>query len=144
MTAKEYLGRAKNIDRKIRLAHEEVARLRRLSESIFVPATTEEKVQHSKNTEAPFVKYVEKIIEKENELKSEAEELSRVHIETLQAIDTLPELEERMVLKCRYVYDYSWTETAQALHMGQSSAVRLYQRALRNFTKSASAFLESW
>lgn len=142
MTAKEYLGRAKNIDRKIRLAHEEIARLRKLSVSITA-APQDEKVQHGKNTEAPFAKYVEKIIEKENELKSEAEELSRVHIETLQAIDTLSELEERMVLKCKYVYDYSWLETAEALHMGQSSAIRLYQRALRNFTKSAADFLKS-
>ena len=143
MTAKEYLGRAKNIDRKIRLAHEEIARLRKLSKSITAPVTTEDKVQYSKNTEAPFVRYVEKIIGKEEELKAEAEELSRIHIETLQAIDTLNDLEERMVLKCKYLYDYSWTETAQALHMGQSSAIRLYQRALRNFTRSALAFLES-
>lgn len=132
-----YIGR----DRKIRLVHEEIARLRNLSESISAPISSE-KVQHSKNTEAPFVKYVEKIIEKEEELKSEAEELSRVHIETLQAIDTLPVLEERMVLKCKYLYNYSWLETALALHIGQSSAIRLHQKALENFTKSAEGLLK--
>ena len=141
MTAKEYLERAKNINRKICLAYEEIARLRKLSESISSP-TLEEKVHQNTNTDAPFVKYVEEIIEKEEELKAEAEELSRVNIEILQAIDTLTELEERMVLKCKYIYDYSWSETAMALHVGQSSAIRLYQRALRNFTKSAEKFLK--
>lgn len=143
MTAKEYLGRAKNIDRKIRLIHEEIVRLRELSRSISGTSVTDEKVQHSKNIDAPFVTYIEKIIEKEKELQAEAEELSKVHIETLRAIDTLKDIEERMVLKCKYLYDYSWLETAQALHMGQSSAIRLYQRALNNFTRSAAEFLKS-
>lgn len=141
MTAKEYLERAKNIDRKICLVHEEIARLRSLSESISSPSF-DEKVQHSANIEAPFVKYIEKIMGKEEELKNEAKTLARVHIETLQAIDTLPVFEERLVLKCKYLYNYSWMKTAQALHMGQSSAIRLHQKALRNFEKSAEDFLK--
>ena len=141
MTAKEYLERAKNINGRIRLVCEEITRLRSLSESISSPSF-EEKVQHSTNIEAPFVKYIEKIMEKEEELKKEAETLSRVHIETLKAIDTLPMFEERLVLKCKYLYNYSWLKTAQALHMGQSSAIRLHQRALRNFEKSAEDFLK--
>ena len=70
MTAKEYLERAKNINGKIHLVCEEITRLRSLSESISSPSF-EEKVQHSTNIEAPFVKYIEKIMEKEEELKKE-------------------------------------------------------------------------
>lgn len=133
MTAKEYLEQAYRIDQRIKFAYDELNRLQELSTDISSPIL-DEKVQTTKKTEAPFVKYVEKIMEKEEEIKTEIDKLIKLKDEIIKAIDSLDKFEERAVLKYRHLFNYSWLEIAKKLNIGQTTAVRIYNKALRNLS----------
>ena len=62
MTAKEYLRQAYRLDQKICSDLEEVASLREMASSVSSPQLTE-RIQTSKNYDAPFVRSLEKIME---------------------------------------------------------------------------------
>ena len=70
MTAKEYLHQAYRLDHKINSDIEELGRLREMAASISAPQLGD-KVQTSRNTDAPFVRSIEKIIELENKIKEQ-------------------------------------------------------------------------
>ncbi len=55
MKVKEYLGQAYRLDQRINSDIEELGKLREMSNSISSP-TWEERVQTSRNTDAPFVR----------------------------------------------------------------------------------------
>ena len=68
MKVKEYLGQAYRLDQRINSDIEELGKLREMSSSISSP-TWEERVQTSRNTDAPFVRSVFKIMELEDKIK---------------------------------------------------------------------------
>ena len=70
MTAKEYLHQAYRLDHKINSDIEELQRLREMSFSISSPQLGD-RVQTSRNTEAPFVKCIFKIQEMEEKIDAE-------------------------------------------------------------------------
>ena len=61
MTAKEYLSQAYRLDQRIDSNISEITRLREMACGISSPSW-EEKVQTSRNTDAPFVRCLEKIM----------------------------------------------------------------------------------
>ena len=63
MTAKEYLSQAYRLDQRIDSNIAEITRLREMACGISSPSW-EEKVQTSRNTDAPFVRCLEKILKK--------------------------------------------------------------------------------
>ena len=86
MTAKEYLSQAYRLDQKINSHIEEVSRLRSMAQSISSPGWGE-KVQSSRNTDAPYVRCLEKIIALEgiySEKISEQSELIRRIIDEIE------------------------------------------------------------
>ena len=64
MTAKEYLSQAYRLDQRIDSNIAEITRLREMACGISSPSW-EEKVQTSRNTDAPFVRCLEKIMDLE-------------------------------------------------------------------------------
>jgi DNA-directed RNA polymerase specialized sigma subunit len=134
MTAKEYLEQAYTVDKRIRFAYDEIVRLREMAENISSPKL-EERVQTSKSNEAPFVKYVDKLLEKEEEIKLEVDKLVKLQDDIIRSIELVDDFTEQTVLKYRYIYNYSWVRIAKKLNMCRSSVIAIYNKALENFSE---------
>ena len=76
MTAKEYLSQGYRLDQRIRLVSEEITNLQELAGSVSSPGF-EEHYNATRNTEAPFIRTIYKIMELEEKLAGHWEEAIR-------------------------------------------------------------------
>ena len=129
MTAKEYLRQAYRLDQKINSDLEEVAALREMASSVSSPQLSE-RVQTSKKGDAPFVRCLEKIIELEDKINKEIDLLVELKKEIRTVITTVEDTDERMVLKYRYVHNYTWEQIGNELHADARTVRRWHGKAL--------------
>ena len=99
MTNKEYLRQAYRLDQKINSDIEEVARLREMSTSITSPVLGD-KVQTSRNGDAPFVRSIEKILMLEAKIDREIDLLVDLKSQMRDVIAAVPESGLVMMLLC--------------------------------------------
>ena len=88
MTAKEYLSQAYRLDQRIDSNIAEITRLREMACGISSPSW-EEKVQTSRNTDAPFVRCLEKIMDLEKVVNSEIDTLVDLKRQIRTTVDTV-------------------------------------------------------
>lgn len=131
MTVKEYLRQAYRLDQKISSDLEEVALLREMVSSVSSPQMTE-RVQTSRNTDAPFVKALEKIVDLEEQINKEIDLLMELKKEIREVITTVDDTDERMVLKYRYVHNYTWEQIGNELHVDARTVRRWHGKALQH------------
>ena len=131
MTAKEYLRQAYRLDQRISSDLEEVASLREMSASVSSPQLTE-RVQTSRNTDAPFVRALEKIMDLEERINKEIDLLMELKKEIRAVITTVEDTDERMVLKYRYVHNYTWEQIGNELHADARTVRRWHGKALQH------------
>ena len=129
MTAKEYLRQAYRLDQKINSDLEEMAALREMAASVSSPQLTE-RVQTSRNTDAPFVRCLEKIMDLEHRINQEVDLLVDLKDEIRAVITTVEDTDERMVLKYRYVHNYTWEQIGNELHADSRTVRRWHGKAL--------------
>ena len=129
MTAKEYLRQAYRLDQKINSDLEEVAALREMASSVSSPQLSE-RVQTSRKGDAPFVRCLEKIIELEDKINKEIDLLEELKKEIRMVITTVEDTDERMVLKYRYVHNYTWEQIGNELHADARTVRRWHGKAL--------------
>ena len=98
MTPKEYLKQAYRLDHRINSDIAELGRLREMSTSISSPSLGE-KVQTNRNTDAPFVKCLERIYSLEEKINEEIDLLVNLKEEIRSVIDMVSNTVERMVLR---------------------------------------------
>lgn len=131
MTSKEYLSQIYNLDHKIYLMRLEAEEYRRLSYSLPGQDFTKPFVKSSNpNTEAPFMKWLVKALDKEKEIEQEIERLNNLKIEVIDVIDKLENLEYRMLLKLRYLQALSFGEISKKMYASPSSIKRWHNEAL--------------
>lgn len=131
MTVKEYLRQAYRLDQKISSDLEEVALLREMVSSVSSPQMTE-RVQTSRNTDAPFVRALEKIMDLEEQINKEIDLLMELKKEIRIVITTVEDTDERMVLKYRYVHNYTWEQIGNELHADARTVRRWHGKALQH------------
>lgn len=127
MKVKEYLGQAYRLDQRINSDIEELGKLREMSSSISSP-TWEERVQTSRNTDAPFVRSVFKIMELEDKINAEIDNLVELKKQIRTVIDEVCQECEPF---CRRAYtDYfCWRKWCAVLWI--SCLHRFFGRAYR-------------
>ena len=89
-------------------------------------------MQTSKNTDAPFVRALEKIIDLEEHINKEVELLMELKKEIRVVITTVEDTDERMVLKYRYVHNYTWEQIGNELHADARTVRRWHGKALQH------------
>lgn len=129
MKAKEYLHQAYRLDHRINSDIEEMARLREMASSVSSPVFGE-KVQTSRSTEAPFVRCIEKIMLLEKQINNEIDTLVDLKEQIRGVIDRVPDTDERMVLRYRYVHNYTWEQIGDELNVDKSTVRRWHGNAL--------------
>ena len=131
MTAKEYLEQAYKLDRQINSHLEEVRSLRELATGLSSPAFGE-KVQSSVSGDASFVKTVESIIRMENRVNKEIDQLVALKEQIHNALLTVSNPRERMILRGRYIDGKSEKYLAADLDLDVRTIRRLHKHALEN------------
>ena len=130
MPPKEYLSQVYKLDHKIYLMKLEVEEYRRLASSIPGQDFTRERVQTTRNLEAPFVKWIYKAIDKEDEIKKKMEELLKIKTEVLSVIDKIENDNLRVVLKLRYIDSLSWPQISEKIYASEKTVRRWHNQAL--------------
>ena len=102
MTVKEYLHQAYRLDQRIKSDTMEAQNLREMAGSVSAIQYDKDRVQTSRNTEAPFVRTLEKLWTLEKKIAGELEMLSDLKKQIREVIEAVPDTDERMVLKYRF------------------------------------------
>ena len=129
MTTKEYLHQAYRLDHKINSDIEELSMLREMSSSVSSPQLGE-RVQTSKNTDAPFLKCINKILELEEKINQEIDLLIDLKTEIRGVIEKVDNTDEQMVLRYRYIHNMTWEEIGDELNADSSTVRRWHNKAL--------------
>ena len=126
MTAKEFLRRARTVDRRVDEAQERVDRLRarleagRMSQITGMP----------RGGGADWTETADKLIELEQRVNARTRELVRWKLAAIDAIDAVEEARLREVLELYYVDGYSWARVAERMGLDLRWVYRLHGKAL--------------
>lgn len=131
MTAKEYLSQAYRLDQRINSDIAELGRLRLMSQNISSPGF-EEHYNATRNTDAPFVKQIEKIMELEKTINEEIDRLVDLKAQIRLTIDSVQNTDERMVLRYRYVDHMTWEQIGMTLYADPRTVRRWHGNALNH------------
>ena len=129
MNAKEYLQQGFYLDKKIESNLREVAELRHLCLGISA-AGLEESHNPNRPTEAPFVRTIEKIWEREQEINREVDRLVDLKKEIGETIRRVEDPRQRTVLEYRYLCYMRFTKIAEVLNYGESTIRVWHQKGL--------------
>lgn len=132
MTNKEYLNQAYRLNERINSNLKEIDELRALAVSIGSP-TMGERVSGSHSTEAPFARAIMKIDELEHKLDAEIDRLIDLKAEISNAIKTVQNPDEEILLRYRYINCYGWNKICALMSVSQRTVHRIHASALKNF-----------
>jgi len=131
MKAKEYLHQAYRLDQRINSDIEEIERLRAMATSVSSP-NWDEKVSHSPNTNAPFVRCLERIVDLENKINAEVDRLVNLKEQVREVIEKVSNTDEQMVLRYRYIHNLTWEQIGDELNADKSTVRRWHGNALNH------------
>lgn len=134
MTTKDYLRQAYRLNERINSHLEEIENLRDMSCRIKGVSYGEHIPSPNKQTEAPFMKILYKIMDYEERINDEIDHLVDLKQEMESAIEKLPNMDERLLLRYRYLENHSWEEIGMLLNASVRSVHRIHSSALKNFS----------
>lgn len=132
MTAKEYLKQAYRLHERIDAHIAELEELRDMSTRIQ-GVSFEEHFSSTRNTDAPFVKLIGKIMDMEARINSEIDRLVDLKAEMDMVIEQVEDIEERLLLRYRYLDNMTWDDIATRLSVSSRTVHRIHSAALQNF-----------
>lgn len=129
MKTKEYLNQAYRLDQRINSDLTELERLRMMSTSISSPSW-EEMPGGTRPTEPAFVRCICKIIDLENKINAEIDRLVDLKAEIRKVIEAVPDADEQMVLRYRYIHNYTWERIGTEMMADSRTVRRWHDNAL--------------
>ena len=129
MTPKSYLNQAYRLEQRIRLDKEEIEQLQTLSVNVSSPSF-EEHYNPNRNTEASFMKTLEKAWKYQDKVNDELDLLLKLKVEIHDVICEVSNVDERLVLTYRYGKNYTWARIGEELHVDERTVRRWHNRAL--------------
>ena len=129
MTAKEYLSRAFDIERGIRVRREQLQYLKDLTERITT-ATDGVRVDGTA-PQSRIAVTVEKIVDLEQLIRRDAERMVRVYGEIQAVIDRIENPTYRVLLTWRYLCFKTWEQVSDEMHYSWQWVHKLHSRALK-------------
>ena len=126
MTAKEFLRRARSVDRRIDEATERVERIRARLEAGRMSSVT----GMPRGGVQDWTATADRLIELEKDVNARIREMCRLKRLAQEAIDRVEEARLKEVLELYYIDGYSWTQVAQRMGLDKRWVFRLHGRAL--------------
>lgn len=134
MTAKDYLNRPFILNNKINDKLIKLECYKELSTSVSSPSF-EEKFSGTRNLEPPFVRYLGKISDLEEEIKADYEKLEDMKKEIDAEIDKLEDPYDQLILRYRYLMFMPMNQIATKVHYTLRWTQRIHNRAIENFER---------
>ena len=107
-----------------------------MSSSIGGPNYDAERIDKTRDLDAPFVKWILKKLDAEAEIKELENELSGKVNLLIETIDNLESIDEKTVLTLRYVQNLSWDKIEEKTYYSRSSVFRFHRNGLENLLQS--------
>ena len=132
MTAKEYLSQGYRLEQIIKLIKMDIEYWQDLDSSVSSPGF-EEHFNATRNTDAPFVKQIYKMMEYQDLLTEKLELHMNLKREMQKAIEEMSNQDERLVLEFRYIKNLTWPRIADLMYVDESTVRRWHNKALNHF-----------
>lgn len=129
MTVKEYLGQAYLLDHRIKSDTMELEELRLMAQTISSPGF-EEHYNASKNTDAPYIKTLEKMFDMESKIMKEINTLVELKNQIRDVISQIEKPEYQMILKYRYIHNMTWPTIGDKLCADGRTVQRWHNKAI--------------
>ncbi len=129
MTVKEYLGQAYLLDKRIKSDTLECEELRIMAQTISSPGF-EEHYNATKNTDAPYIHTLEKMMDLENRIIKEMDLLLELKTQIREVISQIEKPEHQMILKYRYIHNYSWPKIGDMVCADTTTVQRWHNKAI--------------
>lgn len=129
MTVKEYLGQAYLLDQRIKSNTIECEELRIMSQTISSPGF-EEHYNATKNIEASYIRTLEKLMDMEDRIMKETLLLMELKDQIRTVIEQVEKNEYQMILKYRYIHNYSWPKIGELLNADGRTVQRWHNKAI--------------
>ena len=127
LTKKEFLNQYLNVEKEIGIKLDQIARLRELSTKI-TQTLTPDKVKS--NSENRLESSVSKIVDIEREIGASIDQLERTRLQVESVINSVPNVNQRNVLRLRYISGMKWEQIAVKLNYDYRWVLRLHGKAL--------------
>ncbi len=127
LTKKEFLNQYLNAEKEIGIKLDQIARLRELSTKI-TQTLTPDKVKS--NSENRLESSVSKIVDIEREIGASIDQLERTRLQVESVINSVPNVNQRNVLRLRYISGMKWEQIAVKLNYDYRWVLRLHGKAL--------------
>lgn len=132
MTAKEYLSQGYRLEQIIKLIKMDIEYWQDLASSVSSPGF-EEHFNATRNTDAPFVKQIYKMMEYQDLLTEKLGLHMNLKREMQKAIESMSNQDERLVLEFRYIKNLTWPRIADLMYVDESTVRRWHNKALNHF-----------
>ena len=129
MTVKEYLGQAYLLDKRIKSDTMELEELRLMAQTISSPGF-EEHYNASKNTDAPYIKTLEKMFDMESKIMTEMNLLLELKEQIRDVISQVEKPEHQMIMRYRYIHNLSWYKIGDKLCADITTVQRWHNKAI--------------
>ena len=126
MTAKEFLRRARTVDRRVDEATERVERIRARLEAGRMSSVT----GMPRGGVQDWTATADRLIELEKDVSARIREMCKLKRLAQEAIDRVEEARLKEVLELYYIDGYSWEQVAQRMELDKRWVFRLHGRAL--------------
>lgn len=130
MNVKDYLKQHRLLEQMITTDLEELKRVKELSVSVSAIAYDREYVQTTRNTNAPFEKWLNKLMDLEERIAEEVSLLMELKVQIRQMLEKLDNTHERLVLHYRYVEGLEWQEICKKLYATNRTVFRWHGNGL--------------
>lgn len=131
MDAKKYLSQARLLNNRIKSFENELEYINTIALGPSGPSYGPNKIKQQPNLEAPFIRYIDKIMELEKMIHDEIDKLMALKREIAKTIAEIGDAKLEIILRERYINCRNWEDIAIDLAYSQVYLYKLHQRALK-------------
>ena len=131
MDAKKYLSQARLLNNRIKSFENELEYINTIALGPSGPSYGPDKIKQQPNLEAPFVRYIDKIMELENIIQDEISKLIKLKQDIARTIAEVGDAKLEIILRERYLNCRNWEDIAIDLAYSQVYLYKLHQKAIK-------------
>lgn len=127
---KQYLSSYYYLYQKVDFLKEELRCLEILADGTQGINYDKQRVQKTPSLKAPFIRYIDKIQNKEKEIEAKVDELIALKVEIENTIALVDSPIVELVLTYRYINFFEWNDIAKKLNYAESYIYELHRKGL--------------
>lgn len=131
MDARTYLSQARLLNNRIRSYENELEYINTIALGPSGPSYGPNKIKQAPSLEAPFVRYIDKIMELEKIIHDEISKLIKLKQDIARTIAEVGDAKLEIILRERYINCRNWEDIAIDLAYSQVYLFKLHQKAMK-------------